>query len=322
MQRCSKKIFVSLTVMLMLVVSAGVLFSAPRLRLTKPANPTIANYNSALPAAVNLSVDILHRNDAADIAFGIGPGNSLDPYARYANDNKGNQINYNIYNNLTDRFVVTDIIENGDITIDWYLADSYPQSGGWTTYTYTFTIEVPADQFPETSSNTTYTDTLPLILYSVSNGVYSVVDDSKSFSLSISVDTITQIAVGPTGFTGFTPGLGYNLDLLEIELNETAEFDTVVKSNAPYSIEVSSLYSGKLRQSADPGNAVEVIDYTFSLNDGPQLALDVPESVITDAPATVVEGERYGSIITITQLAPANTAGNYEDTISFTITAQ
>ncbi len=325
MDRYKKAVKLLTLFLLFTLILITPLFSAPgnvTLQLRNPEKITLTSYTSESELVVTGTLSIRHRNAAVDIAFGFGSGNSLDHYSRFAVDNKNNSINYNVYNNLTERKVVTDRIENGDIAADWYFTDSYPESKNPIIYSYKFAVVVPADQFPETSTTTTYSDTLSITLFSITEGAYTLEDDKKTLSLSIQVDTIAQIAVGPPGFTNFEPGNLHSLDLGEIVLNKTAAFDTVVKSNAPYSIEVSSLYSGKLRKSFAPSDDAEVVDYTLAFNGGSPVPLDVTTVVVDGAPATTVEGDRYSSIITITDTSKAVTPGDYVDTISLTVTAQ
>ncbi|NQT59326.1 MAG: spore coat protein U domain-containing protein [Bacteroidetes bacterium] len=303
-----------ISLFILLFTLSPVFSKPPSLSIATPASVSII-YSYDTTTTVTDSMVVGHRYDPIEAAYGLPTGRSGNYYNRYVEDSNGNTISYQIYDNLSNRNVVTNNINS---PTDWFYTQSYPLETSASSLEVFFSIEVPSGPFIPAG---TYTDPIASYIYGDSGSGY-VLFDSDPYVINIVVNSIAQIAIGATGFIFDELATSYSIDLLEIELNETATFDTIVLSNSAYSISMSSTNGGVLKHPLDTIKNQLRIPYLVSFNGGSNISLDSSETVvISGEPPTLSTGQRYPITITISDLPADLSAGDYDDTISLTVIA-
>lgn len=143
------------------------------------------------------------------------------------------------------------------------------------------------------------------------------------------VDTQTvyiKFVVSPSATIGFLSGTSGSTAITSVVFNDVAStttnnFRVSVKSNFRYSLSVSSPtgHGGELKHT-DP-NVTETIPYTFTIAGSPITVSSTPYTVASMERPTGTGTREYAASITVGNIQDY-TAGQYSDSISFTVTAQ
>lgn len=317
-----------LILLLLILLSALTFLSAkdPSFnQLTVSGGPGAYTYDSGV--TYTGLIEFKHKYDPVDVAFGFTVGENGTGYdarrAVYSSNQDGTwYLDYNLYDSVGSGNILVDPGDSSAPSGEGYtfFTDSLPLSNSWNLYTDNFfTVSVPPEQY---GLGVTYEDTVTLNFYTVSGSTYTLVA-SADFTVEISVGAVTQVSIVPDTVFIFDPNSpGFTLDFGSFELNESGSFNTIVLSNVPYTLSVSSLRNGQMRLISDPTDP-SYIDYTLSFNSGTPSTLTTADTVlVTDGTATIVDGTFYPSEVTITNIPADNVGGDYDDILTFTVTAQ
>ncbi len=269
-----------------------------------PSGGTISASYDTTTSIVD-TIAILHNKKAVDIAFGFSTGASNNYTSRFAADPvSGDTINYQIYDNLIDRHVVTD---NFSSSTDWFFTDSYGTESNITHY-YNFAIEVPSGQ---SSTAGTYTDTVTLNLNGGTN--YTTNYDTVSYVITITIGPIAQIIVDSSGTNALTLPLDNGTGTVT---NLKVATITEISSNSTYSVTLVSTNAGKLiGQAVNP----DELPYTATY-DGTSITLSAtPQTISDNLPATDIDGIAKDFAISYTIIDSVLSEDTYSDTLTFTI---
>ena len=272
-------------------------------------------YDEGISASTTQSFQIstskLPKTTDIQVMFSKGGSAVFSP--RIAKDSNLNQITYQLYDNLTNRIILKDT-SDGPIT-DGFIQDTLPRGVG--TYSYSYAIEVPSGQFVAAG---TYSDTFIMYIYVVeANGALTLMD-SISVQLVINVASTLKVAIGSTGFLFDQNSTQYTLDFGSLELLETLTCDTIVRSNVPYALQISSLYDGVMKLTSYPTDPSQV-GYAIFFNGSPSAVdLSTPATLVSNPSITTSAGQRFPLSVQITEVNwPA--AGTYSDSITLTLIA-
>ncbi len=143
------------------------------------------------------------------------------------------------------------------------------------------------------------------------------------------VDTQTvyiKFVVAPSATIGFLSGTSGSTTISSVVFNDvasttTSSFRVSVKSNFRYSLSVSSPtgHGGELKHVN--ANVTETIPYTFTIGGSPITVSSAPYTVASMERPTGTGTREYAASITVGNIQDY-TAGQYSDSISFTVTAQ
>ncbi|HWR12397.1 MAG TPA: hypothetical protein VN445_11275 [Rectinemataceae bacterium] len=143
------------------------------------------------------------------------------------------------------------------------------------------------------------------------------------------VDTQTvyvKFVVAPSATISFLSGSSGSTTISSVVFNDvasttTSNFRVSVKSNFRYSLSVSSPtgHGGELKHT--DANVTETIPYTFTIGDSTVEVSSTPYTVTSMERPTGTGTREYAASITVGNIQDY-TAGQYSDSISFTVTAQ
>lgn len=247
------------------------------------------------------------------IMFSKGSSPVFDPRTVRDSSPVQNTLNYQLYDNLTQRVILKDLTD-GPIT-SGYISSTIPT--GVNTYSYNYSLEIPSAQFKRAG---TYSDSFIMKLYKVGTNNTLTLVDSVSITVVAEVASVIQLAIGPTGFFFNPSTTQYTLDFGSFELFETLTCDSIVRANVPYSIQVSSLRSGVMRLTDHPSDP-SFIGYDLFFNGSPT-AVDLSSSaqLTSTTSMTTSAGQRFPLSVRITELDwPA--AGTYSDSLTLTLSS-
>ena len=259
------------------------------------------------------TIQVRHKGAATSYFVTFSTGSSGSFAARTA-VNGGRVLQYQIYDNLTNRNVQKDLTASP--AASEVISGSMPQSNGFQTQTGAFTVYLLPGQLPPAGI---YTDTITMKLYPGTVGSPGAVQDTASFIVSITVNAALDIALVPRGAPFSIYGTSLALNLGVLAAGGTGSVDLVIRSNSLNSVTVSSQAGGVLKNvdTTDPST----VPYSLAVNGTPaSLAAGVPWPIVTSAPATAFAGSRYTLTFTVgTAVWP--TEGSYSDVLTFQATA-
>lgn len=249
----------------------------------------------------------------ADVTFSTGAsGDVLDRTLVHSNGT--DILHYTIIDNLTDRNVLKDPASytGPESTIDHLFPSLRVRrySSEQQLHTDSLVIEVPDGQFVPAG---TYSDQILLQLfqdYSTVAGADEVMD------IVVTVDPIIGLSIGDVGSQYDPNGTSYSLDFGTLSPGDSMMAQATALSNTSYTIEVFSQNGGNMSH-LEVG---ETIPYTLLID-------TVPVAISPSSPVEVISGSATpstGTAHTIEVVIGSFNwvpAGDYEDNLSFTITA-
>lgn len=297
-------------------VAQSVLAAPAEYSLRRVGNVS-ATYDPTRENQLAQSFTVRHRlpnkgtpTDNYFVTFSAGQSGSFTN--RSAQDGAGDQLEYQLVDNLSSRDIL------GDLTMPNLGQQNvlYGTSTISESITQSFYVILNAAQLPPAG---TYTDS---VLVSVYGGVVGspspTLMGSTSMSLAFTVPAVLALSLVPTGAT-FLPGsTTATMNFGAMSAGETGSMDLLVRSNSSYSISLQSQNGGVMAITL-PGDT-STVPYTLTFAGAPvSLPAAAPTSVVTAAPPTSGAGARYPIGVTIGNLGTA-TAGTYQDNITITVT--
>ena len=255
---------------------------------------------------------IRHRQAASSYIVTFPPGQSGSFTNRQLRSG-ANALQYQVYDNLTARNVLKDLTA-GPTSVE-VLSGSFVASGStWTTQNQSFTIYVPAGQAPPAG---TYTDSLTLGLYPGTAAAPGTRADTLPYTVSVTVTKALAISLVPHNAPYDAASTALTLDFGTLSTSGVMSADLVAKSNAVYSVRVSSANGGLL---VTTGSA-DTVPYVFRVNGTPvALPAGAAQIIATGAPATPSGGTVYLFGFTIGNVGwPSD--GTYTDVLTISATA-
>ncbi len=284
---------------------------------------------SEATARINLSVigDATNTTRPIEfiyIQFSRGSSSTFDPRTMSLN---GVALNYNLYD-TTNPYGILMNRANGTSWDNFITLDTNGLTGSFVE-NFSFDIKIPAGQ---SVLNGTYTDSKKITIKlfgflgpnAPSHTPFSLATAKKAKLLDSQKRTIKATAafefklslVARNAAFDFTSST-YNLDFGILDPSESLEADLIIDSHESYSINVTSAQGNKMKHTL----VNEYVDYSFSFDGSPiTLAAGVSTPLVTSAAASFTPGDRYPIDITVATIID-EPAGDYEDNLTFTITA-
>lgn len=249
----------------------------------------------------------------ADVTF--SSGSSGDVLNRMLVHSNGTDfLSYTIIDNLTDRNVLKDpsSYTGPESTIDHLFPSLRVRrySSDQQLHTDSFVIEIPDSQFVPAG---TYSDQILLQLF---HDYSYVAGADELMEIIVTVDPIIGLSIGDVGSQYDPNGASYSLAFGELTPGESLQAQATALSNTNYLIEVFSQNGGNLKHL----EVNETIPYTLLIDGSPVvISPSAPVEVISGS-ATTSTGTAHTIEIVIGSFnwVPA---GDYEDNLSFSITA-
>ena len=259
------------------------------------------------------TIQIRERGAATSYFVTFSAGSSGSFAARTAKSG-ANVLEYQIYDNITNRNVLKDLTANPALTE--VITGSFPASAAWQTQTKSFTVYLLPGQLPPAG---TYTDTITMELYAGTPASHGAVQATNTFGVLITMNAALDIALVATGSPFSVTGTALPLNLGVLAAGGFSSADLVIRANSLNSVTVSSQAGGILKNT-DPLDT-STVPYAFALNGTPvALPAGTPRPIVTSAAATTFAGRRYALSVTVgTAVWP--TEGSYSDVLTFQATA-
>lgn len=163
-----------------------------------------------------------------------------------------------------------------------------------------------------------FKDTFTLRLYEgVFNGSYSE-EEHEGFEIRYDMSKKIDLSLVNSGSSFDVSSTTKTLNFGSLYTNQQMSFDLLVKFNAGYRIRFSSQNDGNLKISGGSNT----IPYSLTMSGNPVTlagSSSNPVQISQGSGVSIAGGLRSAGIITIGTVAPAQQAGNYEDTITITV---
>lgn len=294
------------------------LYAGGSLEITNVESPATAGYSNetfsqTYTVTTNFTAGYFEPNANSYLTFSSGSSGSFEPYRKQEKE-VGVTLDYQLYNNLMDKFILKDFSANptSNNVLSHYFSGS-------SEYIHEYSLEIPENQY---SIGGTYTDTITLNLYSRSMQNPRLRDsDSVTFTTIVPIELDIAV-VNPGGsFTFSDPD--YTLDFGFLSEGEQMGFDVIVQANTYYNIEVQSEQGGALEPVSLTGDPSK-IDYTLTFNTtdytlGTSKVVLHENGIPTNPEVNPADG-RFPVTITIDPF-DWPTSGDYQDILTFTIQA-
>lgn len=270
----------------------------------------------AIPITVNKA-----NNEACDFGIGINKGGAASydarrvtvgvksiPYQLYTNN--GLSFQAKDYNNLTSS---NDVIQGGfqtgtnlNQTVNYYLVIPYNASTNQALY-----------------GAGTFTDTYQVNIYLGNNvATYLTPSDSKNVTVTVTVDPMIALSLVSSGGSFQALSTNRNINFGTLYEGQSSVFDLILKTNAGYSVSVSSLNNGHLHSiGAGTTSLIPYRLYVNSANTNLASSATTPFVVLTGPGQTSNVGVANPFRVVIGSLSSVTTlGGNHADTITITAT--
>lgn len=244
------------------------------------------------------------------VYFSKGDANS---YNRQAYRGGGASIDYNLYSDSGMNNILKDFNDttNGD-----YIAGSLAQNNS--DYNFNFFGQIVDLDSIFSSGFGNFRDQIQLNIYSVSANGSLVYQNSKNLNIRIKVPKFIEISLGRVGSTHDPSQTQYIMNFGTIQNNESLSANLIVKGNVGFDINMSSVNGGRLV------NGNSFITYLISLGSSGNISLTNPGQVYfmdSRCTGTTDTGESYPINVSLGALSTNAAAGNYEDTVTITVSA-
>jgi hypothetical protein len=217
-------------------------------------------------------------------------------------------LQYQIYDNITNRNVLKDLSANPSLSE--VLSGSFPTSAAWQTQNQSFTVYLLPGQLP---SAAVYTDTITMSLYTGTPASHGAVQATKNFTVSITMNAALDIALVTTGAPFSVSSTSLPLDLGVLSSGSiVGGRDLMIRANSLNTVTVSSLNGGILKNTDLTDTST--VPYTLVVS-GTTYTLGTPQTVVTSAAATTFSGTRYTLSVTV-GTATWPTQGSYSDVLT------
>lgn len=285
----------------------------PSLSIHYMPNLDYQSYSSDQPVSVEKTFTVA-KNGQGAVSFLImadgGQANSFNP--RYAAGPGGDEIEYYLYDNLSDQNV---LMEGPNVAPENVITGSFGASSYYDSVDRTYAVYIPAGQF---GTNDTYTDEVTFTLYEGTLENYDA-STAKSYTATINIIPERSISVVIT-----EPGAGYDTGSRDYTLNfgelaegKREELDLHVLSSVTYTVAFSSANNGTLAREAGGSD----VPYTFSI-DGESVDLsDGYSTPLTEQSPTSGGPREYRMAFEIGALGTA-IEGDYQESITIEIYGQ
>jgi len=248
------------------------------------------------------------------VTFTSGGGSS---YQRRI-ESGANSLRYQLYKDAGLTQVLKDV---PDITNSTEYITGYFPDGATATQTVTFYVQIPLDLAtqPAIRPAGTYSDSFSVKVW---QGTYpaftSNLKDSKGINISATIQKLIELSLVNSGGAFNSAQTNYSVLFGTLPTSgATQGFDLLVRSNAGFSVSLSSQNNGKLKHSS----ANSTVDYNLSVNSAPVSLVNsqtLPVQVASGSGQTSLGGATHAMSIT-TGTTDLSIAGSYQDLITVTI---
>lgn len=241
--------------------------------------------------------------------FSKGDANSYNRQAYKG----GTGIDYNVYAESGMNNILKDF---GDANTGEFITGNLPQNKE----DYSFDLYAQIVDFDSVFSSGfgKFRDRIQINVYSVSTNGTLIYQKSKNLNIRINVPKFVEISLGPVGSTHDPSQTQYIMNFGTIQNNESLAANLIVKGNVGFDINVSSQNGGRLE------NGASFINYLISLGSSGDISLaNAGQQYFMDSRCTATSetGESFPINVTIGTLSANPAAGNYEDTVTITVSA-
>ena len=192
--------------------------------------------------------------------------------------------------------------------------------GTWTKTTGTsvtmdFAVVLSALPMPPLGS---YSVQMKADLYRTSYLPSGTPDDSRTFTIAVTVAQYLDVSVMPPGGAFSAATTSQSLVFASMAEGGTQAADLVMRSNVAFSVALSSLNGWALKNTVD----ATLIPYSVSLNSSPLvLTAGLPATIATGLQPTYATPIRKSLGFTLGALALLPSSGTYSDSITITLTS-
>lgn len=200
-----------------------------------------------------------------------------------------------------------------------FISGSFPE-GKDLTKSATFYFQIPLNlaTTPTIKPSGIYMDTVAVSVYQA--GVVDLpgngqADDVVSVNLTAIIPKILEISIVNTGGTFDPNSRSKVLDFGALSEGQQKSLDLLLRTNAGYSVSLSSQNGGKLKRTSSP---MTTVNYTFSAN-GSNYSLANPVVIAQGSGQTSMNGVKTRMDMTIGS-TDSGMSGSYQDVITVTVT--
>lgn len=280
------------------------------LKFQSPSLAVSQTYDAAVGIAAAQTVTIRHKGAAVSYLVTFPAGQSGNFSGRTLKSGT-NALGYQIYDNMTGRNVLKDL--TAAPTASEVLSGSFAaSSGGGTTQAPSFTLYIPEGQAPAAG---TYTDSLTLSLYAGTLSAPGTPTDTLTCTLTVTVGVSLAVSLVPAGSPFNAASTSLSLDFGILSASGIVSADLVVRSNASYSVLVTSTNGGVLATTG----STDTVPYVFHVNGAAvTLPAGTAQKVVQATVSTAAETS-YPMTFSIDSLGWA-AEGTYTDVLTFSAT--
>jgi len=307
-------IFFMLCVFLPAAIS---LHAGGSLEITNVETPQTITYSNSTASQTNtVTVEFrrgyLETSANSFLTFSSGSSGTSVPW-RIQIKEQGVTLNYQIYDNLTDKHILKNLSDEG-IGQNNILTHYF---SGSDEFTFQYSLEIPENQH---SVGGTYQDIVTVNLYSgdLNN---NRMRDSEEITFTTTVPIAAELAVVRAGEPFNFNSTSLNLDFGFLAGGETMAFDILVQANTHFDIKVQSQEGGSLAPvslAGDPSRINYFLDFgdsVFDLGTEQITVLQNADPVFLDINP---DDARIPVIVEIAEF-DWPTSGEYQDTLTFTL---
>lgn len=249
--------------------------------------------------------------DTYRIYFGKGFANS---YQRRAFGWNLQSYNYNLHQNINMTGVLKEV--NDALNSSEYVQGNLPNRN--TSYDGSFFLSVPAISSQTNPRAGVYRDLVELSVYAIRNNGSLNYELTRYFQVTINIPYRVNISLVNEGDPFNENSTSKVLDFGNLEENEELGADIVIDSNTSYSVRMSSLNNGQLKNGTSAVSySVRVGSNTVNLGN----SSTSPVTVATGNGPTSEAGARYNVKVRITNIPANPDPGVYQDSITITAIA-
>lgn len=260
-----------------------------------------------------LEFDVAQQGSGAlDFFVTVDGGDTGSYNPRYATAPNGAQLEYYIYDNLSDRNVLR---ADGNPSSSQVITGSFSSGESYARRTRSYAVYVPPGQY---AANAQYEDELTFTVYT---GTVDSFDPASAVTetatINLAVPKSISVRLNDPGGSFGAGQTAYLLDFGVLFGGEVEEVDLLVRSTVGYYVSFSSSNNGNLARldgSATLPYSLEVDGNTIDLSSGYTRAI-TGESPTTGGPRTYTLSFTIGSIAGSPQ-------GDYEETITIDVVSR
>lgn len=226
------------------------------------------------------------------------------------------RLNYNVYTNGAKNIWQS----TGNYNGGGVLSGTFPQTNILQSNQHTFYWTIaPLPSTAVSYSASRFDDSVTIQLWAeLALGIYTL-NSSATVTLQARAESIVELSLVDTG-AGFSGNdNAQTLDFMDLTSGESLSYDTLIRSNAGYTVKFQSANGQTLQHLVNGGYK---IPYSMTFGGGSVNLMSGNQVTAATSPSvTSAGGDRYATQFTIGTLSGAEATGNYRDIITVTLSS-